>query len=134
MDVPFYRSRAYTATSGFTASIEGPVCDSEGNLYAVNYERRHTIGQVSPQGESSIWVELPEGSTGCGMRINAQDEIFVADHTGHNVLKVVLKTGVVSVWAHEPRMHQPNDLAITSQGVLFASDPNWIDSTYHLGL
>ncbi|RPI71205.1 MAG: SMP-30/gluconolactonase/LRE family protein, partial [Ignavibacteriales bacterium] len=35
----------------------------------------------------------------------------------------------ISVFAHEPKMNQPNDIAITSTDILFASDPNWKDST-----
>lgn len=33
---------------------------------------------------------------------------------------------------NEPRMNQPNDIAITQDGFLFASDPNWQDKTGNL--
>ncbi|GBG05598.1 putative gluconolactonase [Paenibacillus agaridevorans] len=57
---------------------------------------------------------------------------MIADHTGHNILKVDIATRQISVFVHEPAMNQPNDLAITSNGVIFASDPNWKDSTGQL--
>ncbi|MDR6553191.1 SMP-30/gluconolactonase/LRE family protein [Paenibacillus qinlingensis] len=122
-------SRSFTEPFGFTKSIEGPACDREGNLYAVNFARRHTIGKVTPAGECTIFLELAEGSTGCGMRTNQHGDLFIADHTGHNILKVDIATRLISVYVHEPTMNQPNDLAITSSGVIFASDPNWKDST-----
>lgn len=131
-DDGLFQSRAITEKHGFTSGIEGPAMDREGNLYAVNYEKRHTIGKVTPDGICSTLLELPEGSTGCGIRFNPSGDMLIADHTGHNVLKVELDTLSVSVYAHEPSMNQPNDLAITEDGVLFASDPNWRESTGQL--
>jgi sugar lactone lactonase YvrE len=43
-----------------------------------------------------------------------------------------MKSKAVSVWVHEPRMNQPNDLTIAKDGVVFASDPNWMNSTGNL--
>jgi sugar lactone lactonase YvrE len=43
-----------------------------------------------------------------------------------------MKTKAVSIFAHEPQMNQPNDLAIAPDGTLFASDPNWKDGTGQL--
>jgi len=130
-----YRSSAFTRRGSFTAGIEGPVCDMDGNVYAVAWAggSAGAIGKVDPQGDASLFVELPEGSLGCGMRMNPKEGcLFVADFAGHNVLRVDLATRRVSVHAHEPRMHQPNDLAITSGGALFASDPNWDDASGRL--
>ena len=109
----------------FNGGIEGPACDKEGNLYAVSFGHKGTIGKVTPEGKAEAWVELPEGSTGNGIRFNKAGEMFVADYTGHNVLKIDMKTKEVSVFAHEPKMHQPNDLAIAADGTLYASDPDW---------
>lgn len=120
-----YVSRPLTAPGGFTSGIEGPACDREGNLYAVNYERQHTIGKVTPAGECSVYLELPAGSTGNGIRFNRAGDMFIADYTGHNVLKVASGTREAAVHAHEPRMSQPNDIAIADDGTLFASDPDW---------
>jgi gluconolactonase len=53
-------------------------------------------------GAANVLLELPEGSTGNGMVFD------------------------------EPKMNQPNDLAITSRGIIFASDPKWSDNTGQL--
>jgi len=58
--------------------------------------------------------------------------MLIADYTKHNILKVDMDTKEISVFAHEPKMNQPNDIAITSTDILFASDPNWKDSTGNL--
>lgn len=51
--------------------------------------------------------------------------MLIADYKKHNVLKVDMKTKSVSVFAHESRMTQPNDLAIDSKDRIYASDPNF---------
>ncbi|MEW6756512.1 MAG: SMP-30/gluconolactonase/LRE family protein [Candidatus Latescibacterota bacterium] len=120
-----YVSSVWVPAGTFTRGIEGPACDAAGNLYAVNLARQGTIGRVTPAGEASVFVTLPAGSTGNGIRFDSQGRMLVADYTGHNVLRVDMASLQVSVFAHEPRMSQPNDLAITSGDVLYASDPNW---------
>ena len=109
----------------FTNGIEGPATDKSGNLYAVNYGKEGTIGIVRPDGSHECFVTLPEGSTGNGIRFNKAGEMLVADYTGHNILKVDMKTKVISVYAHEPKMNQPNDIALAPNGNLYASDPDW---------
>lgn len=119
----------------FTEGIEGPAMDERGNLYAVSVkdERPNTIGRVDPSGETGLFLVLPAGSIGCGMRYYPpEDVLYVADYAEHNVLRVHLATKHVTVHAYEPRMNQPNDLAITRSGVLFASDPNWDAGTGQL--
>jgi gluconolactonase len=122
-------SAVFTEPHGFTEGIEGPACDAEGNLYAVNYARQHTIGQVTPNGECSIFVELPGGSIGNGIRFNSQGFMLIADYTNHNILQVDMTSRDISVYAHEPTMNQPNDIAIGANDLIYASDPNWPEST-----
>ena len=129
MNEELFVSQEFTPVNGFTSGIEGPACDAAGNLYAVNYERQHTIGKVTPAGAASVFVELPPGSIGNGIRFNSQGFMFIADYTNHNVLKVDMDTRDISVYAHEPTMNQPNDLAIGANDILYASDPNWAEST-----
>lgn len=129
MSEQLYQSRTFTAEHGFTEGIEGPATDEEGNLYAVNYERQHTIGRVTPNGVCSVFVELPNGSVGNGIRFNRRGDMLIADYTNHQILKVDMATRQVTVLAHEPSMSQPNDICITPDDVLFASDPNWNEST-----
>jgi sugar lactone lactonase YvrE len=129
---PLWQAQPLTPSGAFTAGIEGPACDAQGNIYAVNYEREGTIGIVSPAGEARVLVELPSGSVGNGIRFGKDGSFFVADYPQHNVLHVDPSSLEVTVLAHEPRMNQPNDLAIASDGTLYASDPNWGASTGQL--
>ena len=129
MNEELFVSQEFTSVNGFTSGIEGPACDAAGNLYAVNYERQHTIGKVTPDGTASVFVELPTGSIGNGIRFNSEGFMFIADYTNHNVLKVDMDTRNISVHAHEPTMNQPNDIAIGANDILYASDPNWGAST-----
>jgi sugar lactone lactonase YvrE len=124
-----FQSTALTQPKSFTSGAEGPAVDKAGVLYAVNMEREGTIGQVLPSGESRIFLELPEGSVGNGIRFNSKGDMFIADYPKHNILRVNMSDKQVSVLAHEPRMSQPNDVAIDSKDRLYASDPNWKAST-----
>ena len=129
MNDKLYKSQVFTAPGGFTSGIEGPGCDRAGNLYAVNYNRQGTIGRVTPDGECSVFVELPEGSIGNGIRFHSDGAMLIADYTNHNVLSVDMATREISVYAHEPAMNQPNDIAIGANNLVYASDPDWAEST-----
>jgi len=109
-----YVSSELTPPGGFTAGIEGPACDADGMLYAVNYDHQGTIGRVAPDGECSIFVELPEWSIGNGIRFHSSGDMLVADYTGHNVLRIDMQSRAISVYAHEQTMNQPNDIAIAA--------------------
>ena len=129
MNEEIFVAQEFTPVNGFTSGIEGPACDTDGNLYAVNYARQHTIGKVTPDGTQSVFIQLSDGSIGNGIRFNSEGFMFIADYTNHNVLKVDMDTREISVHAHEPTMNQPNDLAIGANDILYASDPNWAEST-----
>jgi sugar lactone lactonase YvrE len=118
-------TKDFTAPESFTGGIEGPATDPAGNVYAVNYERQQTVGKVTPEGQSSVFVQLPEGSIGNGIRFNTKGFMLIADYAGHNILKVDMQTREVTTYAHEPRMNQPNDIAIGTNDIVYASDPNW---------
>ena len=49
--------------------------------------------------------------------------MYVADYTGHNVLQIDMKSRKISVLAHEPKMNQPNDLAIGPAGITVRQRP-----------
>jgi gluconolactonase len=121
----FYKSSNLTAINSFTSGAEGPAVDKDYNLYAVNYSKEGTIGKITPKGESSIFIELPNGSVGNGIRFNSKGEMLIADYTNHNILKVDMTTKQLSIYAHDSTMNQPNDIAIDSKDRLYASDPNW---------
>ena len=115
----------FTDVNSFTDGIEGPNCDAQGNLYAVNFAKDQTIGKVTPQGKGSIFVTLPGKSTGNGIVFDRAGFMYIADYAAHNVLKVDMKTKDIAVFAHNPKMHQPNDLAIAPDDTIYASDPDW---------
>ncbi len=122
---PLFQATPLTAENSFTEGVEGPASDAAGNIYAVNFAKQQTIGKVTPDGEAEIFVTLPGVSTGNGIRFNQAGQMFIADYVGHNVLRVDLKTKAISVYAHDDRFNQPNDLTMARDGTLYASDPNW---------
>lgn len=124
-----YTSSIFTEPGGFTSGIEGPACDLQGNLYAVNFHYSGTIGKVTPQGESSVFIELPDGSIGNGIRFHSGGDMLIADYTNHNVLRVNMESLAITAYAHEPAMNQPNDIAIGANDIVYASDPNWAEQT-----
>jgi gluconolactonase len=114
-----------TAAGSFTKGVEGPACDAHGNVYAVNFETQQTIGKVTAAGRAETFVTLPGKSVGNGIRFSSGGTMYVADYVAHNVLAIDLTTKAISVFAHEPAMNQPNDLAVAPDGTLYASDPDW---------
>jgi gluconolactonase len=120
-----FKSSVLTPVNSFTEGVEGPAVDRSGNLYAVNFAHQGTIGRITPAGEATIFVELPAGSIGNGIRFNSHGDMLIADYTHHNILKVNMDTKQITVFANEPRMAQPNDIAIDKKDRLYASDPDW---------
>jgi sugar lactone lactonase YvrE len=115
----------HTAENLFSKNIEGPAVDKDGKLFVVNYQKDGTIGLVNPDGTVELFVTLPEGSIGNSIQFNAAGNMLVADFPKHNVLEVDAKTKAVSVYCHDERFNQPNDICINKKGVVFASDPDW---------
>ncbi|MGK0439034.1 MAG: sugar lactone lactonase YvrE [Paracoccaceae bacterium] len=121
-----------TAEGAFTDGVEGPAVDMHGNVYAVNFSEQGTIGIISPNGDARVFIELPRGSIGNGIRFGENGDMFIADYTKHNVFRVDMKNHDIHVYAHEPEMNQPNDIAISRKGFIYASDPDWTDESGQL--
>jgi sugar lactone lactonase YvrE len=124
-----FKSTVFTPPNSFTSGCEGPAVDKNGNIYAVNFGKEGTIGIVTPDGNPGLYVTLPQGSTGNGIRFDSKGIMYIADYTGHNILKVDPSTKTVSVHANIPGANQPNDVAIDSKDRIYASDPNWKNGT-----
>lgn len=122
-------SHDFTAENLFTNNIEGPAFDKAGNLYVVNFQRDGTIGMVKSNGDVELFVSLPEGSTANSIQFNSNGDMLLADYTGHNILRVNMKTKAVTTFAHNDEFNQPNDICINKRDQIFASDPNWKEST-----
>lgn len=122
-------SSDFTAENLFTSGIEGPAVNQRDELYVVNFEKEGTIGKVDMAGHVSLFVELPNGSIGNGIRFDKDDNMYIADYVNHNVLFIANGSKEVTVYAHHPDLNQPNDLAIAPDGTLYASDPNWAEGT-----
>ena len=129
---PLFVAKPLTQPGEFTEGIEGPACDREGNIYAVNFAKQQTIGKTTPEGRSEIFVTLPNKSTGNGIVFDRAGRMYVADYVEHNVLRIDVALRRIEVFAHNDQMNQPNDLAIAPDGTLYASDPNWKDGTGQL--
>ncbi len=129
MNRELYKSSVLTSVNSFTSGAEGPAVDKKGILYAVNFSRQGTIGSVTADGDTSLFLELPGGSIGNGIRFTSGGDMLIADYINHNVLRVEMASKKLSVFAHEPEMNQPNDLAIDSKDRIYASDPNWSKGT-----
>lgn len=131
-DEKLFVASPLTMPKEFTTGIEGPACDREGNVFAVNFAKQGTIGRVTPSGAGKVFLELPGTSIGNGIRFDRAGAMYIADYVNHNVLRVDPKTKQLTTFAHHADMSQPNDLAIGPDGTLYASDPNWGDGTGQL--
>jgi sugar lactone lactonase YvrE len=119
-----FQSRQLTPSSEYTRGIEGPAVDAAGVLYVVNFGRQGAIGKVNPGADrSELFADLPSGSIGNGIRFDRDGRMYVADFKRHNVFVFERGERVPRVYFHSNRFNQPNDLAIASDGTLYASDP-----------
>jgi signal peptidase len=110
----------------YTGGIEGPAVGRDGSLYVVNFQEKGTIGRLPPGGsQSELFVKLPAGSIGNGIRFDRDGRMFIADYKKHNVFVIEQGQPVPHVYFHSDRFNQPNDLAIARDGTLYASDPDF---------
>ena len=68
------------------------------------------IGQIQLDGSHNPLFRLEEPlapyGTANGIRFSSDEKMFMADYTGHNVLKYDPETGEVSVHAHSEKFNQ----------------------------
>src|SRR5262245_57146088 len=65
---------------------EGPIFDSGGNLYFVNYLRNGTIGKMAPDGTVSVWCET--GGQVNGLKVDSSGFIIGADAGAKRMLRI----------------------------------------------
>lgn len=125
-----YQTKDLTKEQMFSVNIEGPHYDKSGYLYVVNFQKDGTIGRINTKdGSGEVFVNLPDSSVGNGIHYNSKGLMFLPDFINHNVLQVDPKTRKVSVYVHNDKFNQPNDLCINKKDQIYASDPNWKQST-----
>jgi len=124
-----FRAEDFTKMNLFSNNIEGPALDRDGTLYVVNFEVDGTVGLVKTDGSAERFLTLPPGSVANAIQFDSRNNMYLADFTGHNVLKVDMKSKKISVYSHRDDFNQPNDLCINKNDQMFASDPNWSDGT-----
>ncbi len=124
-------SKDYIYVGDFTQGLEGPAVLKNGDLYFVNPHKNGTIGRVNSSiNKFEVFIDsLANGSVANGIRVGRDGQMYLADYVNHNVLKLNPETKEVVIFANDSLMNQPNDLAISSNGTLFASDPNWKEET-----
>jgi signal peptidase len=125
-DMDLFTSRQLTPAREYTGGIEGPAVDAAGTLYVVNFQRQGTIGKLSPGAARSVlFTTLPAGSIGNGIRFDREGRMYVADYKKHNVFVIDAGQTAPQPYFHSDQFHQPNDLAVTADGTLYASDPRF---------
>ena len=127
-----FQSEDLTPEFSFTEGIEGPAVDRSGMLFAVNFREQGTIGRVSEKGEAEIYLRLPQGSIGNGIRFDTEQNMYVADYAGHKVYRVGKGSRIPEIWVEGPEMNQPNDLAVSDSGTIYLSDPDWENNSGNL--
>jgi sugar lactone lactonase YvrE len=116
----------------FTTLIEGPVVDKQQNVYAVGFESSNGVGVADKTGNVKLYVNLPDAGTPNALYIDKKGYMYFVDYTNHKIWKMNMSTREFSVMAENKNMNQPNDIAFTSKGYAFASDPNWGNSSGNL--
>jgi len=134
MTESLYVSTNFTSEGSFTSLAEGPAVDEYGNLYAVGFSVGDSVGKISTDSSMEMFFQTPKGSMVNGIRFSSKEDMFLADYVGHNILKIDMDAEIVkhTVFAHDHRMNQPNDIAIMDNDIMFASDPDWASSTGQL--
>ncbi|MGJ5122701.1 SMP-30/gluconolactonase/LRE family protein [Bradyrhizobium oligotrophicum] len=121
-----FESAQLTPSGEYTFGIEGPAVDRDGNLFVVNLGKPGTIGRLAPEATTSEkFTELPDGSVGNAIRIDATGTMFIADYKKHNIFAIAPGETAPHLVFHADDMSQPNDITLSRDGTIYASDPNW---------
>lgn len=127
---PLFVSVRLTPIGEYSGAIEGPAVSPDGDLFVMGLKSAgaggaFAIGRV-PAGSmrSEFFATLQEGGRGSGARFGSDGSLYVTDYRKHRIL-------VFEAGQRTPRVYlegaflQPNDLAISADGTLYASDPDF---------
>jgi sugar lactone lactonase YvrE len=123
-------------TSKFGAHIEGTSVNWKGEVFATGFDTDNTllnsIGKITTPQEIFFRDDSLQTHFN-GVRFRSNKEAFAADVAGHRVVKMNIdKNGNVSKtenFCSNSTMIQPNDIAITSDGVVFTSGSKFAATT-----
>lgn len=125
-----FESEALTRSNVFTRHIEGPSTDADGSVYVCNFRADGTVGRLRPgRSDPEPFLSLPRGSIPNGSRFDSEGRMYLADFKRHTIFIVERGARSAAVYFRSTQFHQPNDLAISSSGALFASDPDFAGRT-----
>ncbi len=104
---------------------EGPIFDSLGNLYFVNYVRNGTLGRMTPDGTVTVWCET--GGQVNGLKVDSEGFVIGADAGAKRVLRIHPDGKQIEVltgrYEGKP-YHSPNDVCLDMAGNIYFSDPS----------
>ncbi len=104
---------------------EGPIFDSKGNLYFVNYVRNGTLGRMTPDGTVGVWCET--GGQVNGLKIDSKGYVIGADPGARRVIRVHPDGTPIEVltdkYEGKPYL-SPNDVCLDLAGNIYFSDPS----------
>lgn len=111
--------------------FEGPTWDPQSKkLYftAFGSEKENTqILRLDAPGKVSIWLDKTEGVNGTYLANDGR--LIAAQAFGHRVLSYGLGDSGpadTKVLLHDPKLHQPNDIAQAPNGDIYFTDPDFI--------
>jgi sugar lactone lactonase YvrE len=134
---PTYNSTTLVTleTSQFNPTMEGASVNYKGEIFATSYgsdKKLFRVGKVSPQQEE--FFSHPDQTTFLnGMRFINKKTALTIDVVNHRVIKLNLdpNTGNVisdSVLCQDNGMLQPNDIAVTNNGVAYLSGMKFVEN------
>ncbi len=132
-DLPYSHSvKPELYAKGFVFA-EGPALDDAGNLYAVNYQRKGTIGRIAPDRSGTIFCDVralaPAGDRQPqinGLKIDSQGRLIAADSGAGRLLRISSDGKRVEVLAESyqgEHFRSINDVALDLAGNIYFTDP-----------
>ncbi len=117
--------------TGFTFP-EGPVLDSNGNLFLVNF-KANIIHKISPDGEVSEVIDI--GAPNNGAIFDAAGNLIIASSGKRAILKLDTagRLSVLAAVSDGDSLLGPNDMAWDDDGRLYFTDPRGSSSQKRIG-